>query len=60
MHEDCKGAIAEAQKLVQTLEAESTKEPSGAGTIRSAGWAEQKSVDDLWGDVFTEVSQGPG
>ncbi|KAI9166618.1 hypothetical protein HJFPF1_02730 [Paramyrothecium foliicola] len=55
MHEDCKGAIAEAQKLVQALETESTKEASGASSSRNVGWAEQRSVDDLWGDVFTEV-----
>jgi tetratricopeptide (TPR) repeat protein len=56
MHEDCKGAIGEAQKLVQDMDAEAAKEPSAAsGGIRNVGWAEQKSVNDLWGDVYTEA-----
>ena len=57
MYDDCRGAIGEAQKLVQNLDSEATREPSGAsGSIKGATWAEEKSVDDLWGDVFTEVS----
>lgn len=53
MLEDSKGAIAEAQKLVQDLEMGSVSRRQ-AGS-KSAGWAERKSVDDLWGDVWTEV-----
>lgn len=56
MLDDCKGAIAEAQKLVQGLETESTREPSGSAGIKGAGWAEKKSLEDLWGDVWAEVS----
>lgn len=56
MNEDCKGAITEAQRLIQSLDSESTRDPSGSGSLKSAGWAEEKSVEDLWGDLWTEVS----
>ncbi|KAM4057111.1 filamentation protein (Rhf1) [Hirsutella rhossiliensis] len=52
MLEDSKGAIAEAQKLVQDLE---SQDQSGASGPKSTGWAEKKSVDDLWGDVWSEL-----
>lgn len=55
MLDDCKGAASEARKLIQTLETESSREPSGSGTTRTVGWAEAKSIDDLWGDVHNEV-----
>lgn len=55
MKEDCKGAITEAQRLIQNLESESARDPSGSGSLRSAGWAEVKSVEDLWGDLWAEV-----
>ena len=56
MLEDCKGAVTEAQKLVQALEAEWNRDPSASGAAKSAGWAERKSIEDLWGDVHSEVS----
>ncbi|PHH89208.1 hypothetical protein CDD83_6495 [Cordyceps sp. RAO-2017] len=55
MLDDCRGAIAEAQKLVQGLEADSRREQSSVAGPQSAGWAEDKSVDDTWGDVWTEL-----
>lgn len=57
MHEDCKGAVTEAQKLVQTLEADAHREPFVTGSIKSAGWAESKSIEELWGDVYSEVNR---
>ncbi|CAM1505262.1 Fc.00g108990.m01.CDS01 [Cosmosporella sp. VM-42] len=55
MNEDSKGAITEAQRLIQSLESESTRDPTGSGSLRGAGWAEKKSVEDLWGDLWSEV-----
>lgn len=57
MFEDAKGGITEAQKLVQVLEAEIGRDASGSLTLRDPGWAGKKSVEELWGDVYTEVSE---
>lgn len=54
--EDCKGAIAEAQKLVHGLETEMSQDQSIASGSKTVTWGEKKSVDDLWGDVWSEVS----
>ncbi|KAH6687444.1 hypothetical protein F5X68DRAFT_10709 [Plectosphaerella plurivora] len=53
MYEDAKGAVAEAQKLVQGLDQErdASTNPSG----RSGAWAERKSLDELWGDLWAEL-----
>ncbi|PNY23859.1 Uncharacterized protein TCAP_06204 [Tolypocladium capitatum] len=55
MLEDGKGAIAEAQQLVQALETEAARDQSGASGSKWADWGEKKSVDDLWGDVWSEL-----
>lgn len=55
MLDECKAAIAEAQKLVQSLETEATRDPSVNGAARSTVWAEKKSIEALWGDVSSEV-----
>lgn len=65
MYEDSKGAVAEAQKIVQTMEAELGKE-SGEGSdnrktihptsLRDPGWGGKKSIEELWADVWCEVS----
>lgn len=66
MFEDSKGAVAEAQKIVQTMEAELGKE-SGEGnsdnrktihptSLRDPGWGGKKSIEELWADVWCEVS----
>lgn len=57
MFDDGKGSVNEAQKLVQALETESTREPAGSTGTKGAGWAENKSVEDLWGDIYAEVSR---
>ncbi|EEY16492.1 conserved hypothetical protein [Verticillium alfalfae VaMs.102] len=54
MFEDCRGAVGEAQKLVQGLDTERSASENGA-SYRNAGWAERKSIDELWGDVWAEV-----
>jgi hypothetical protein len=57
MLEDCKGAIAEAQKLIQTLESDIAKALSvGPAPTRGPVWGEKKSIDELWGDLYSEVS----
>lgn len=57
MLEDSKGAVAEAQKLLQTLESDMAKLlSSGSGSTRGPAWGEKKSIDELWGDIYSEVS----
>jgi tetratricopeptide (TPR) repeat protein len=56
MYDDAKGAIEEAQKLVQKLEAEVSRDVTGHVSINHPGWGGGKSVAELWGDVFSEVS----
>ncbi|RFU73562.1 filamentation [Trichoderma arundinaceum] len=56
MLEDCKGAVAEAQKLIQTLESDMAKAlPGGSGSTRGPAWGEKKSIDELWGDLYSEL-----
>ncbi|UKZ88544.1 uncharacterized protein TrAFT101_004296 [Trichoderma asperellum] len=55
MLEDCKGAVTEAQKLIQTLESDLAKELSlGPGSTKGPAWGEKKSIDELWGDLYSE------
>lgn len=56
MFEDAKGAIEEAQKLVNAVETDISKDNSGNVSIDHAGWGGGKSVGELWGDVFSEVT----
>ncbi|KAL2752867.1 hypothetical protein ACRALDRAFT_1052637 [Sodiomyces alcalophilus JCM 7366] len=55
MFEDCRGAIAEAQKLVQELEVAEGERSASSVSSQSPGWAERKSTDELWGDVWAEL-----
>ncbi|KKA26846.1 hypothetical protein TD95_002435, partial [Thielaviopsis punctulata] len=54
MVEDAAGAVAEAQKLVQSLEADLARDATGLLILKAPQWAEKKSVDELWGDVWAE------
>lgn len=56
LYDDAKGGIEEAQKLVQKLEADILKDTGGNISIDHPGWGGGKSVAELWGDVFSEVS----
>lgn len=63
MYDDAKGSVNEAQKLVQTMEAELGKDSSelskrlaASPSLRDPGWAGKKSIEELWGDVWCEVS----
>jgi cargo-transport protein YPP1 len=55
MFEDAKGAIDEAYKLVDNQEMDVSKDTSGNVTIQNGGWGSIKSVEELWGDVWSEV-----
>lgn len=55
MHEDAKGAIEEAHKLVHGLEIDILNDPTGLASFDHSGWGGGKSVAELWGDVFSEV-----
>ncbi|CAG8981845.1 hypothetical protein HYALB_00013654 [Hymenoscyphus albidus] len=54
MFEDSRGAIQEAQKLVEGVEEEVSRDTTGAVSLQYAGWGGGKSVGELWGDVFAE------
>jgi hypothetical protein len=55
MFEDAKGAIDEAYKLVEGQEMDVSRDTSGNVTIHNGGWGSKKSVEELWGDVWSEV-----
>ena len=55
MFDDAKRAAAEAQKLVQEIEADVTRSSTSSSALSSRGWVGKKSVDELWADVWTEV-----
>ena len=56
MYEDANGAIQEAYKLVQSVDAEISKLTTPDISVSNPGWGAGKSVKELWGDVFAEVS----
>lgn len=58
MYDDAEEATAEAKKLVQGLEAEVASDTTGmlAFSLKNAGWAGKKSVEELWADFWSEVS----
>ncbi|KAI2630988.1 TPR-like protein [Hypoxylon sp. NC1633] len=55
MYSDARGAIDEARKLIEGLEGEVAKDTSGSVTLRDPGWGGKKSVEELWGDVLSEM-----
>lgn len=55
MYADAKGAIDEAVNLVDSLESEVAKDTSGSVTLRDPGWGGKKSIEELWGDVQSEL-----
>jgi hypothetical protein len=56
LYDDAKGGIEEAHKLVKSLEEDVSRDTSGHVSITYPGWGGGKSVAELWGDVFSEVS----
>lgn len=64
MTDDAKGAVAEAQKIVQNMEAdmgresgEISKKLSTPTSLRDPGWAGNASIEELWAGVWCEVSK---
>ncbi|KAI1812144.1 hypothetical protein GGS20DRAFT_591993 [Poronia punctata] len=55
MHGDAKGAIAEAEKVLEGLEANIAKDTSGHVTSRKPGWGGRTCLDELLGDLQTEM-----
>ncbi|KAH8653418.1 filamentation protein [Xylariales sp. PMI_506] len=55
MYSDCQGAIEEARKLVDGMEAEITRDPSTSATTSHPGWGGKKCIDELWSDVRSEM-----
>lgn len=55
MYEDAKGAIEEAYKLVENMDADVSKDTTGNVSISHPGWGGGKSVAELWGDIYSEV-----
>lgn len=55
MFGDANGAIDEAYKLVEAQEMDVSRDASGNITIHNGGWGSTKSVEELWGDVWSEV-----
>ncbi|EPE10261.1 filamentation protein [Ophiostoma piceae UAMH 11346] len=56
MFDDAKRSAAEAQKLVQELEMDVARSTSGNGSsTRNRTWVGKKTVDELWGDVWSEM-----
>ena len=56
MYKDAKGALEEAKKIVETLEAEIAQDTTDSVTLRNPGWGGKKSADELRSDVRAEVS----
>jgi hypothetical protein len=56
LYDDAKGSIEEAHKLVKSLEEDVSRDTSGHVSITYPGWGGGKNVAELWGDVFSEVS----
>lgn len=56
MREDANDAVNEAQKLVETFEAEVAQESSTSKAFAERGWGGGKSVEELWADVYAAVS----
>ncbi|KAH6715385.1 hypothetical protein BKA61DRAFT_673348 [Leptodontidium sp. MPI-SDFR-AT-0119] len=54
MYDDAKGALEEAEKLVRSAEVDVSKDTTGNVSINNAGWGGGKTVQQLWGDVFSE------
>ncbi|TWU75819.1 hypothetical protein ED733_004619 [Metarhizium rileyi] len=55
MLDDGKAAVQEAQKLLAISESEASGYPCSTGATEGAGWAESRSIDELWGDIWSEL-----
>jgi hypothetical protein len=57
MLDDAQAAVKEAFKLVEVFESEVAQESSTSKAFADKSWGGGKSVEDLWADVYTAVSQ---
>ncbi|KAK8091985.1 cargo-transport ypp1 [Apiospora hydei] len=56
MWQDSHGALEEAKKLVDSLQAEIAKDTTNAISLTHPGWGGKKSVEELWSDVRSEMA----
>lgn len=56
LYEDARQAIDEADKLVVDLEVEVSKKGASVRNFQDQGWGGGQSVEELWADVYAEVS----
>lgn len=56
LFDDGKGAIDEAEELVQSLENEIATVSSSAKAFSGKSWGGGKPVEELWGDVWAKVN----
>ena len=56
--DDAQKACTEAQNIVEGLEADISNDTSRSVSSRQAGWGQKKSIEELFGDVWAEVSRG--
>jgi cargo-transport protein YPP1 len=59
IYEEAKDAIEEAEQLVDGLESETSRINSSAKAFACAGWGGGKSVDEMRGDIMTQVGVCP-
>lgn len=57
MYSDAKGAIGEAEKIVEGLEASISRDTTYSITSRNPGWGGRVCLDELLGDVQAEARQ---
>jgi len=55
LFDDAKGAVDEAAELVQALENEIASTSSTAKAFSEKSWGGGKPVEELWGDIFSQV-----
>lgn len=55
MFKDSQGAIEEAKKLLTAMAVEIVKDPSSSSLMNHPGWGGKKCVEELWGDIHSEV-----
>lgn len=56
MYDDAKMAIDAAYELVDSVEADILKDTTGNLHVDEPGWGVGKCVEEMWGDVWAEVS----
>ena len=53
---DAENTIDQVYRRVEALEAEYSQDTTNAKALDESGWGSGRSVDDLWADVWSEVS----